>query len=173
MRDSSHGLLLACKAAGTNASLDKKNHTLYHWLKEEDRERGKNETRRLLYVAATRAENTLTLFATLPAGKSPQANSLLATMSETFGALWESREPPPEESAATSEQAAALPVIHHLPANLMPPAFAGPAVSVPKRARPVRSRRAGPELDSPELLFALERRAAIVRGNLVQRHCVR
>ena len=62
------------------SSLNSSPGSLYAWLDSEDAEREANETRRLLYVASTRACLSLHLSGCLKADKPPAKNSLLATI---------------------------------------------------------------------------------------------
>lgn len=176
-RASPQGVLLACKASNQTVHFDKKNKTVYYWLKLEDAQRARNETRRVLYVAATRAEQTLKLFASMPPDKnSATAGSLLSCLDVVFGDRWQDKavddarqKTPTEVSNLTAQspdqdQAERKPiVVQALPAALHAPELPPPGVTLPKRSRNIAGRR---ELDEPELLFALERRAAILRGNL-------
>ena len=181
-REASQGFLMACRKPG-NKDLDKKERTLYNWLKAEDKQRARNETKRLLYVAATRAERSIALFAALADNKAPAKNSLLATLEDVFGEIWSATEDAAESSAIKAgeikdgelphEQNPQAPdlTVHALPATLAAPPLPPLEVKLPERARlratPRATERAGPELDNPELLFAADRRAAILRGNLV------
>ena len=174
-RASSAGALLACKAPGSIKQFDKNNKTVYHWLKLEDGQRARNETRRVLYVAATRAEQTLKLFATFPADKkSVTSGSLLSCLSDVYGELWEQRDGQETTADKSSSRSAddaggadeleqTIVTIEALPATLPLPNLPAPDVALPERSRNIAGRR---ETDEPELLFALERRAAILRGNL-------
>ncbi len=173
-RASTAGTLLACKAPDRIKDFDKNNKTVYHWLKLEDSQRARNETRRVLYVAATRAEQTLKLFATVPADKkSATSGSLLSCLSDVYGELWQERDIEAAASVTTaarteteddSENAEqSIVTIQALPATLPLPDLPAPAVTLPERSRNIAGRR---ETDEPDLLFALERRAAILRGNL-------
>ena len=178
-RSAHQGALLACKASNQLAHIDKKNKTLYHWLKLEDGQRALNETRRVLYVAATRAEESLALFASIPPEKtSATKGSLLACLSGLTDDLWavdlwaDAKTPeqisvaPKKDTqfaANTEQRDNPVVVIEALPVNLVPPILAAPQVHLPERSRNIAGRR---ELDEPELLFALDRRVAILRGNL-------
>ena len=163
-REASTGYLMACRLPGEQKA-DEKARSLYHWLREEEKQRAKNEVKRLLYVAATRAERSLALFGTLFDNNSPWSNSLLGALSPVFGELWQDLPSPEGRDEELDEETVDL-TIESLPATLAAPLLASPHVNLPSRARRTSLRRAGPELDDPELLFADERRAAILRGNL-------
>ncbi len=74
-RPQNKGLLMATRD-------DRSPGSLYHWLSREERERDQNERIRLIYVAATRAVISLSLFACVEAVdegfKAPPKQSLLA-----------------------------------------------------------------------------------------------
>ena len=163
-REASTGYLMACRMPGDHKA-DEKARSLYHWLREEEKQRAKNEVKRLLYVAATRAERSLVLFGTLFDNKSPWSNSLLGALAPVFGELWQDLPAAEDKDDEPKEEPVDL-KIDALPATLAAPVLDPPEVSLPSRARRTALRRVGPELDDPELLFANERRAAILRGNL-------
>jgi len=163
-REASTGHLMACRMPGDQKA-DEKARSLYHWLKEEEKQRAKNEFKRVLYVAATRAEQTLALFGTLFDNKTPWGNSLLGALEPVFGALWQDLETADDAGEELGEEAVDL-SIATLPPALAAPVLPPPDVKLPSRARRTSARRAAAEIDDPELLFASERRAAILRGNL-------
>ena len=168
-RDSRAGLLLACRASGSNPHKDRQNLSLYHWLKLEDAQRARNEVRRLLYVAATRAETSLQLFASLPPGERPRANTLLDAMGDVFEALWADQEPG-DDTAPSNDPDLPEPqdyrALSRLPLELPLPSASALEVALPRRARRSDPQRDLQELDEPELLLAAQRRAAILRGNI-------
>ena len=178
-REASTGHLMACRMPGDQKA-DEKARSLYHWLKEEEKQRAKNEVKRVLYVAATRAERSLALFGTLFEGKAPWSNSLLGALGPVFGELWQDADTNPDTGPNTTpnsipdalgesnENSVDL-TIATLPATLNAPVLPPPSVALPGRARRASTRRAAAELDEPDLLFADERRAAILRGNLTHK----
>jgi ATP-dependent exoDNAse (exonuclease V) beta subunit len=107
---------------------------LYRWLGTLERERSEHERRRLLYVAATRAERCLHWFGSLPPGKAtPRAGTALAQ-------LWPVLEPESGELAAAivapsdgevdDAQLAPEPWLRRLPAQWrVPPPPAGPPLA--------------------------------------------
>jgi len=163
-RETTRGYLMACRMPGDPKS-DEKARSLYHWLKEEEKQRGLNESKRLLYVAATRAERSLALFGTLFENKSPPGNSLLGALDPVFGELWQDLPAPDAADLEPPDETVEL-TISSLPASLEAPILPPPKVELPSRARRPSLRTGTAELDNPELLFASERRAAILRGNL-------
>jgi len=82
-----------------------------------------------------------------------------------FGALWQDLETADDAGEELGEEAVDL-SIATLPPALAAPVLPPPDVKLPSRARRTSARRAAAEIDDPELLFASERRAAILRGNL-------
>jgi len=174
-RSTRQGALIACKASNQFAHSDKKNKTVYNWLKLEDGQRALNETRRVLYVGATRAEESLRLFASIPADKaSATKGSLLACLNGVLNEFWNERNSdtdagqsqtntPGKSLGASDSHADPIVVIEALPATLPPPKRSAPQVKLPDRSRNIAGRQ---ELDEPDMLFAVERRAAILRGTL-------
>ena len=167
-RESKRGYLMAARLPGKNDN-DKKQRTLYHWLKLEEQQRAKNETKRLMYVAATRAEVSVRLFGTLSDSKPPPANSLLDALTGVFGTLWQGQpntDPEPSDGEIPELKEPVDLAIQALPASLVAPTMPPPNFRMPQRARGVTARLQTSEIDDPELLFSAERRAAILRGNL-------
>ena len=151
-REASTGYLMACRMPGDQKA-DEKARSLYHWLREEEKQRAKNEVKRLLYVAATRAERSLAMFGTLFENKAPWSNSLLGALTPVFGELWQDLPAADADDEDLIEEPVDL-TIDTLPATLAAPTLPPPDVSLPSRARRTNPGPAGGELDDPELLFA-------------------
>ena len=165
-RESRRGYLMAARLPGKTDN-DKKQRTLYHWLKLEEQQRAKNETKRLMYVAATRAEVSVRLFGTISDNKTPPANSLLDALTAVFGVLWQGQSDGGNEIAVSpAPQDTVDLAIQALPASLAAPTLMPPDFRMPQRSSRVSRRLQTSEIDDPELLFSAERRAAILRGNL-------
>ncbi|HTE40559.1 MAG TPA: UvrD-helicase domain-containing protein [Steroidobacteraceae bacterium] len=118
--DAKRELLLAPIAA-RGADKD----SIYSWLELTEKERGRYERGRLLYVAATRARSELHLFGAVAPEAQPRANTFLNT-------LWpvvESDFAKVEATLPTSESAVRMASTRRLPLTWQPPA---PAESIGK-----------------------------------------
>ena len=130
------------------------NTGLYQWLKREERAREREELKRLLYVACTRAEKTLHLSAVKPA-QNARNGSLLALLEFAFDHV------EPAQTAPVAEQTDLLSVLrsnHRLPESYRWQAPAEPQLAL------------SPEPVSPTPDTALDARVEVALGILVHEH---
>ena len=111
-------LLALIKEAGRDSD------PIYQYLHHIDREKDKQETGRLLYVAATRAKKRLHLLGHIAKGGTPQSGSLLSRLwpevESEFAGLSEPGEPVPEVAARREVR------LRRLAADYRPPPLPAP-----------------------------------------------
>jgi hypothetical protein len=109
---------------------------LYRWLGTLERERAEHEQRRLLYVAATRAERCLHWFGSLPSGKTtPRTGTALAQLWPVLEPEFGERTAPvvaPTDGKVDDAQLAPEPWLRRLPAHwrVPPPPLPPPLATV-------------------------------------------
>ena len=86
-RPEAHSLLMATRD-------DSKTNSLYNWLRYEEAEKDSQELKRLLYVAATRAKDSLSLYGCQTKDSNPPRGSLLALLQPLISLQPIDRTPP-------------------------------------------------------------------------------
>ena len=164
--------LLLWRREGENLLIAPRTHrgprSLYDWLEEEEADRDKNETKRLFYVAATRATRSLTLVGALEeSGNDPPKNSLLALIWPHMRQSAEWR----RAAASAPEAGRAKRTSRRLPEGyvFVPDSGLPPVASRPPRETAGRSRAGGQDAPPGDRAQTTAESVPVALGTLVHR----